>query len=168
MLAYVSASEVRVEDSETGRVVWRANRGNAEPATHLEWSVDGRRLLVLARESLQVFAAGGRLVGDEASERSPNVAAAFARDSAGVVVARRRGSESVVAELATGRLLFNGTGTFDGMKFSPYGRWLVISWPTADQWVFVGVAGPRRIRAVAGIAEQFRGRARIEGWCCRG
>ena len=57
---------------------------------------------------------------------------------------------------------------FDSVAFSPDGRWLVIDWPTADQWVFVRVDPPREIRAVSGIARQFRGAPTIEGWCCEG
>ena len=122
---------------------------------------------MLARQSLRVFAVGGRLVGrNDPAEGWPNVDATFRPGTTSVVVARVHGSQSTVFELATGRTLFNGTGVFDGIAFSPDGRWLAISWPTADQWVFVGIGRPLRIRAVAGIEEQFRGRAAISGWCC--
>src|SRR6202012_5397054 len=56
--------------------------------------------------------------------------------------------------------------------WSPDGRWLLVSWPAANQWVFVHVSGTPRIRAVSRIAQQFgTGSApstvpRLEGWCC--
>jgi hypothetical protein len=55
--------------------------------------------------------------------------------------------------------------------WSPDGRWLLISWPAADQWVFVRVLGGPRIMAVSRIAQHFSAGAvsqfpRLEGWCC--
>ena len=84
-----------------------------------------------------------------------------------VVVARVHGAQSTVFDLATGRTVFNGTGVFDGIAFSPDGRWLAIGWRDGRP---VGLrpepTRPRTIRAVSGIASQFRGAPRIEGWCC--
>ena len=53
------------------------------------------------------------------------------------------------------RRLFTGAGQFGGLAWSPDGRWLLVDWPTADQWVFVRADG-RGIRAVSNIARQFR------------
>jgi hypothetical protein len=168
VLAYVSQGEVRVQDVETGRMLWRADRGVSVPV-RLAWSTDGRRLLVLARRSWQVFGPRGRLVGRSGSaEGRPNVDAAFRPGTHDVVVVRTHGSQSTVVDLASGRPLFEGTGVFTDVEFSPDGGWLAIGWPTADQWVFVRTKGRRAIRAVSGIAEQFRGRPRIDGWCCQG
>ena len=53
--------------------------------------------------------------------------------------------------------------------WSPDGRWLLISWPAADQLVFARVKGPWRIAAVGHITRQL-GRSgefpELEGWCC--
>jgi len=69
--------------------------------------------------------------------------------------------------------VFSGAGLRQ-LAWSPDGRWLLISWPQADQWVFVRVAGKPRIVAVSHIAEQFgahasagRGFPRLDGWCCQ-
>jgi hypothetical protein len=66
------------------------------------------------------------------------------------------------------RVVFRGTGEFRDLARSPDGRWLLVTWPTADQWVFVRVAGKRKIVAVSGITRQFGGGTfpRIAGWCC--
>ena len=79
---------------------------------------------------------------------------------------RRRGAASEV--VAEGRVVFRGTGEFRDAARTPDGRWLLVTWPTADQWVFVRLSGRRKIVAVSGITEQFGGGAfpRIAGWCC--
>ncbi len=79
---------------------------------------------------------------------------------------RRRGAASEV--VAEGRVVFRGTGEFRDAARTPDGRWLLVTWPTADQWVFVRLSGRRKIVAVSGITEQFGGGPfpRIAGWCC--
>lgn len=64
------------------------------------------------------------------------------------------------------RQLFAGRGPFDGFVWSPDGRWLLVSWPGADEWIFVHAAGRQRILAVANVSAQFRSRSfpRLEGW----
>jgi hypothetical protein len=79
---------------------------------------------------------------------------------------RRRGAASEV--VAGSRVVFRGTGKFRDVAHSPDGRWLLVTWPTADQWVFVRTAERRKIEAVSGITRQFGGGSfpRIAGWCC--
>jgi hypothetical protein len=77
---------------------------------------------------------------------------------------RRRGGQSAV--LADGRVVFRGTGSFDQAVRSPDGRWLLVTWPTADQWVFVRPGTPRRIVGASRISVQFGGFPRVQGWCC--
>ena len=64
--------------------------------------------------------------------------------------------------------VFRGTGEFRDLASSPDGTWLLITWSTADQWVFVRVFGKRKIVAVSGVTRQFGGGTfpRIAGWCC--
>ena len=59
-----------------------------------------------------------------------------------------------------------GLGNQGGVILSRDGRWLLVEWRTADQWVFVRLDGTRPFRAVSAIARQFRGKAVVEGWCC--
>jgi hypothetical protein len=163
-LAYDSASEVRVQLADGGRVLWRANRG-AQPVRALVWSDDGRRLLVLSSAALQVFDGTGReLLHAEPDGVGRYTDAAFVPGTHRVVLLQD-GTDVVIRD--TGRTLFRGSG-LAGVTPSPGGRWLLVTWPRADQWVFVGPGG--RLRAVAGITDQFHSRSgfpRIEGWCCR-
>jgi hypothetical protein len=76
---------------------------------------------------------------------------------------RRRGGQSEV--VVGNRVVFRGTGVFDQVVRSPDGRWLLVSWPTANQWVFVRLQ-PRKIVGVARITQQFGRDPRVEDWCC--
>jgi hypothetical protein len=144
----------------TGALRWRS-----EPFPKprlLQWSSDGRLLLVVTHDKLAVVRAGKPLL--VRFERV--VDAAFRPGSHEVAVIRARAGASEVR--VGSRVVFRGTGAFRDLAWSPDGRWLLITWPTADQWVFVRVAGRRRIVAASGIARQFGGFPRISGWCCAG
>lgn len=168
VLAYAARGTVSVVDAETGKPLWQAARPPGF-ATALEWSSDGRRLLVLSPRHVRVYDAAGKLVDrEDPSEGWPDVAATFRPRSHEAAVARVHGSQSTAYVLG-GRALFNGTGVFEGLAWSPDGRWLLVAWPTADQWVFVrATPGGRRIRAVSNVTAQFRSRSfpRVEGWSC--
>jgi hypothetical protein len=162
-LAYLSASGLRLQDTDTGAVLWRANAGPAQRATRLAWSGDGLRVLVVFPTELVVFDAAGherkRLTG-------AFVTAAFSPDG-GLAYIRRNAPGPSEVRLGNGRRVFSGTGEFSGLAWSPDGRWLLVAWPTANQWVFVRVAGPRKIVAASAIARQFGGSfPRLAGWCC--
>ena len=65
-------------------------------------------------------------------------------------------------------------GRFSDLTFSPNGRFLLIGWPDADQWLFVPLRGGN-VKAVGRISQQFApgAGARMEfpalgGWCCAG
>jgi hypothetical protein len=170
VLAYASARELRFQDAETGRVLWRATtHGNPRLHADLEWSTDGRRVLVVNDGTLQVFDAQGDLVARRGPSDGRIVDATFVHGTHRVLVASTAGGESTVSELATGRSVFAGTGVFDEITSSSDGRWLVVEWRTADQWVFVRLQGRRPLRAFSGIAGQFGGEeTAIDGWCCSG
>jgi len=129
-------------------------------AQRLAWSADGRRLLALTPQGYVVVSAGGKRLSDGAA-----ISAAFAPRGHALAVVRRtdRGSELRV----DGKLRFQGTGEFRDVSWSPDGRWLAVTWPDADQIVFVSASGARRIDAAANLTAQFEGTTapRIAGWC---
>lgn len=151
-----------------GALRWRTQPG-AVP-TRLEWSSDGKLLLVLRPYALRVYDLSGRVVAqDDPSDATRDADATFIPGTHQVAVIRVHGVQSDVFLLHPFRpLVFRGTGEFRRLAASPEGRWLVVTWPTADQWVFVRIAGARRIRAVSGITRQFGGGAfpSVSGWCC--
>ena len=85
------------------------------------------------------------------------------------------GRRSAVYLLVGRRLktVFAASGRFSEVDWSPDGRRLLIAWPAADQWLFVGASGPPAIHAAGGVSRQFNpGGVRrgsfpaIRGWCC--
>ena len=65
-------------------------------------------------------------------------------------------------------------GSFTGLAVSPNGRFLLVAWRDADQWLFVPLAGGK-VKAVGHISQQFAPGTsgasafpRLEGWCCSG
>jgi hypothetical protein len=74
--------------------------------------------------------------------------------------------------------MLSGVGRFGDLAWSPDGQWLLATWPSANQWVFIRAGARRRggiekLLAVANIAQQFAPgsieRPRfpgLGGWCC--
>jgi hypothetical protein len=130
----------------------------------LQWSDDGQRLLLVALDKLVVF--GSRTAAPLAERYVRGIrAAAFRPGTHEIAVLRTHAGSSEV--LLGRRVVFRGTGDFRDLAWSPDGRWLLVTWPTADQWVFVQLGGPRRIVAVSGITRQLGAGASVAGWCCR-
>jgi hypothetical protein len=101
-----------------------------------------------------------RIVGYDA--RAQTVVRHVSLPTGGPRIRHRAGQSEVVLG---GRVLFRGTGLFDQVVRSPNGRWLLVTWPTADQWIFIRLQ-PRKIVGVSRISAQFGGFPRIGGWCC--
>jgi hypothetical protein len=168
-LAYVDTSgRVSVYDVDSGIGPWTGAPGPGRSRRfgaprRLEWSSDGGRLLLLTREQLVVF--GSRSSVPLAVRPERLVDASFRPGSRELALVRTRGGVSEV--LLGNRVLFRGTGRFTDLTWSPDGRWLLVGWPTADQWLFLRADG-KGIRAVSNISDQFRSAAfpRVDGWCC--
>jgi hypothetical protein len=169
VLAYTIDGRIRVQDVDSRRVLWQARlAAGKSPIRALSWTRDGTRLVVLQPFGLRVYDDAGHVVAqDDPSDATQDADATVRPDTHAVSVIRVHGAQSTVFELADGATQFNGTGVFDQLTWSPDGHWLLVTWPTADQWVLVRADG-KRIRAVGNISEQFRSREfpRVEGWCC--
>jgi hypothetical protein len=174
-LTYVSGpGRVVVRDGDTGRVLWSADPGAA--IDQLGWSADGRRLVALSATVVRVYTASGALSSSVALPRAaPAIDGALSPDGhALALVLGGTGSEIEVVYLdlphPAPRHVLPGVGLRQ-VDWSPDGDWLLVSWPAADQWVFVRVTGAPRIAAVSRIAQQFsagtnQGFPQIDGWCC--
>jgi hypothetical protein len=183
VLAYITPANVlTVADPDSDRTIWTAQL-RATPA-HVEWSADGRRLLVAVPLSAGRFAL---TVYDEAGRRLQSLpipgafrAAAWAPEGRrfALVSSRAQRSELAIVDadvLRSRASVFTGKGLFGDVAWNPGGRWLLLGWESADQWLFIRSTDVEKIKAVSSLAVQFdpgRSRSgvgefpRIEGWCC--
>lgn len=158
---------IQVYETERCRRLWRTAPG-PRPAK-LAWSEDGTLLLALSPHRLRVYDSRGQVVAqDDPSDETVDADAAFLPGSHAVAVIRVAGAQSHVFVLDGGRTLFRGTGRFAQLLAAPGGGRLLVTWPTADQWVFVPLGRGGRLRAISNVSAQFRSQSfpRIEGWCC--
>ncbi len=115
----ISAYETR------GALRWRS--APIPGVRRLEWSSDGVLLFALAREKLVVLRRGRPV----AVRFGRFATATFRPGTHGVTLIRSRGGSS---EVVLGRrVLFRGTGESRDLAWSPNGRWLLVTWPTADR-----------------------------------
>lgn len=171
---------IELVDSESARTVWRTVPG--ELPTSLVWSEDGERLLVLAERSLRVLDSSGRKLWSIGLPVGPS-GVVFNRESHSFVMVRyspATGRSDLVllsAEPDPGeaRFLYSAPGSFGTLALSPNGRWLLVGWVDANQWLFLRLRAAK-VQAISNIAEQFG--VRTEGrpitrafpsslsWCC--
>jgi hypothetical protein len=164
MLAYANGRTAVVYDADRGQVLSRTP-AILEPVRKVAWSSNGKLLLVFAPHATRVYRNGKVVQQDDPSDATADADAAFPGHDDEAAAIRVAGVSSNVFGLTNGRTFFSGTGVFRQLTPSPDGRWLLVTWPTANQWVFVRTR-PRKIVGVARITQQFGRDARIAGWCC--
>jgi hypothetical protein len=173
-VAYVDAGgRVVVVDADSRRRLWTANTRQRPQA--VEWSSDGRFLLARGAASLTAFDGGtGRRRLEPLGPGAAPVTDATVADSTGAVAfIQTTGARSVLwvypklrPDGTAARRVFGGAGAFDRVLWSPNGRWLLLSWPSADQWLFLRSAAVRKLEPVSGIESSFGPDARPADWCC--
>jgi dipeptidyl aminopeptidase/acylaminoacyl peptidase len=172
VLVFARRGSIVAVDTTTGARQWTRH---VPGVRELEWSREGDRLLVRTPRSLIVLDQRGRRLFDLLSSPRglPVAAAAFAPDGHAVAFVRGTADESEVwlvralpPDASAPQRLFAGHGTFSGVVWSPDGRWLLVAWPDADQWLFFRSAGVHAVRAVSGISRQFGSFPALGGWCC--
>ena len=169
-VAYVGHDgRVRIADADRKRVLRRVSPG-PDGVRGLSWSSDGRLLLVLGRSSVRVVDTNGNVRA--APAKGPTLAAAFRPGThsfalvVGPTVLQLDGDTLKFPSRPT----FTGTTSLGGVTWSPDGKWLLVSWPRADQLVFVRVGTQPRLVAVSNVARQFDPAAKrprfpnVAGW----
>jgi DNA-binding beta-propeller fold protein YncE len=181
-LAYAAPSgEIRLLDTSADRVVWSSPPGPLPRA--LLWTPDGTRLVAVSRRSVRLFTAGGALARTialpagtraRAATLDPSgrrLAVALDQPTAGRLPHSR--VELIDLERpGRSRVVVSDPGSFTGLAFSPDGRWLLVAWRDADQWLFVPLTGGK-VKAVGHLSRQFAPGGsgptafpRVDGWCC--
>jgi hypothetical protein len=177
VVAFVDRRDrVDVVAADTGARLWRT--GPLRGVVALAWSPDSRRLAVVGRDRLLLLGAGGTVIASRPAVAGTRLLAAAwspAGTRLATIRATAQGSEVALldARLRPDRTLFTGPGSLGPAAWSPDGRWLLVPWPAADQWLFLRPGGGHtRVAAVGGIAAQFTpGAARPRfpetvAWCC--
>jgi dipeptidyl aminopeptidase/acylaminoacyl peptidase len=175
VLAYRAGDRIAAVAADTRRVLWRSPSLSGPAVEVLEWSADGRRLLAVSPRTIRVFDGGGRLVR-EMPMRAGTLALGAEFAPSGHVFALRARSVSgpaagrsqillVNADRAMRpRQLFIGLGAFGDVAWSPDGRWLLLDWIGADQWLFIRTRGMPKIVPVSNIRAQFGPAPRRLDW----
>jgi len=182
-LSYVSGTTLLLRNADTGSVLWRVRGGAPRFTRGASWSSDGRRVAVFADPGITVFDERGRVVRRLPFRGELIVEAAFAprghvlavhvRDTSRGYLGWRSSVRVVDVDRPNrSRSVFSGQGDFGELAWSPDGRWLLVTWRTADQWLFVERA-TGRVVAVPAIAARFPrpdGRRPLlqvsDRWCC--
>jgi hypothetical protein len=142
----------------------------------LQWT--GSSLLVTRDDRVELLDTAGRPVWTwtpPAGSRVRSATVAPGGDRVAVVTADGgTGRVLLIAKAHPLRVLFAGPGRFAAPRWSPEGRWLLLPWTSADQWLFLEPgSGTGKLHAVAQLAKQFSPgdptAARfpsVVGWCC--
>jgi len=173
-VAYVdSQGRAAVVDADAGRMLW--SRRTRQVPVGLDWSADGRSLLARGARSITVFDRAG---GTERLEplgpgAAPVADATFSGSGDAVAFVQETDVRSdlwidprLQPDATAARRVFTGAGVFDRVLWSPDGRWLLLSWPSADQWLFLRSAAVRKLEPVSGIEAAFGAGAVPADWCC--
>lgn len=184
VIAFVDRVGVtRVVDTDTGR---RLTTPPFAAVNDLAWSLDGTQLAVGFGSHIAVVRASGTPKAQATSTAgAPNSTVeqvAFSPSGDRLAFIRRSTGVSPNSELIVGRphtsgirerILFSAPGQLTDPTWSPDGRWLLVGWREADQWLFINTHSPSKVVAIANIARQFdpggNGTGefpRISGWCC--
>ena len=137
----------------------------------LAWAPDGRRFIAVQQHAVEVFWQRGPRIGGLDRGAATVVAASIAPDGkhyAFVETERGRSSLQLTGLLGgpTGPV-FSGAGAFTNVLWSHDGRWLLLDWQSADQWLFLRTPVKRLPRAVSNIQANFGADPTLAGWCCQ-
>jgi hypothetical protein len=172
-IAYYSGGAIVLRQADSGDIVWRAPIDVIPSA--LQWSDDGRFLAVTATPKSIVLDATGHVRRTVSMLGAELLQAAFRPHTHALAVSLRFPQRSQVRLVdvdhpGKASLLFAGPGAFGDLAWSPNGRWLLLNWPSANQWLFVSGA---HVHAVGNIAQEFPRHDKlgptlqIAGrWCC--
>lgn len=182
---------IKISDADSGMT--RARSAGGQPVAELQWSATGERLVALAPATLRLLGARGELIRARSAPAGVRfVHASFARVGTTLAVLRHRPGDAasealLVSRNGTERQLFSGPGRLGDVAWSPDGRWLLLTWPDADQWLFIhprstaraqvkaasDIGRGARVVTVPKISRQFDpgspGRPPfplLRGWCC--
>lgn len=175
-LAFVEEGTIHLIDVDTGKLRWSVA---APPRLQaLKWEPSGMRLLAVSPDGIDVRDGDGALLWRAVPPPNASFGSAAAGQAGEVAAVTVMGSGDRSAlvlfdEEGSRERLIDSPGRLDEVVYSPGGRWLLVTWRSADQWLFLNPERPRHVVAIADIAAQFSPGATspgsfpsIAGWCC--
>ena len=135
----------------------------------LEWTSDGKWLVAVERNAVEVFGQRGPRIGGLDRGAARVVDASISPNGKSIAFIETEGTRSTLQ--LTGVLggptgpVFSGAGTFTKVIWSPDGRWLLLDWSSADQWLFIR-RPVKKLVAVSNIRANFGEEPSLAGWCC--
>jgi ribosomal protein L24E len=167
-LAYVNrAGDIQIANvDKRNRSATVQTRGTPR---QLAWTSDGRRLIAVERHAVEVLGQRGPRIGGLDRGIAQVVAASISPNGKSIAFIETQGGRSTLQ--LTGVLggptgpIFSGAGTFRNVIWSPDGRWLILDWNSADQWLFIR-SPVKKIGAVSNIRTNFGEEPTLSGWCC--
>jgi Tol biopolymer transport system component len=167
-LAYVNrAGKIQIANVDIRNRTSTVQTSNAP--LQLQWSSDGKRLMAVHRHALAIFWQRGPRIRDLDRGAARVVDASISPNGKSIAFLETERGRSTLQ--LTGILggptgpVFSGAGTFRSVIWSPDGRWLLLDWNSADQWLFLH-SHAKKIGAVSNIRVNFGENARLDGWCC--
>jgi hypothetical protein len=167
-LAYVNrAGDIQIVNVD------RSNRSatvqTRSAPRQLSWTRDGLRLVAAEDHAVEVFWQRGPRIGGLDRGAARVVAVSVSPNGKRYAFIEEQGGRSSLQ--LTGvlggptRPIFTGSGRFTNVVWSPDGRWLLLDWESADQWLFIRTP-VKKLRAVSNIRANFGADSSLVGWCC--
>jgi WD40 repeat protein len=176
-LAYADAhGRIHLVDADTRAPVWTSKPG--PPPTQIAWEPSGRQVVAVSRGGVRVLhARDGSLFKQIQLAQGSHQLAVSPTGPAAVTTRSASGQSSIlllhpVHPWLAPRSIFRGAGRFDSLAWSPDGKWLLASWASADEWVFIKLGirtgAIEHVQAVSSIAPEFDSERppSLAGWCC--
>ena len=127
----------------------------------LEWTADAR-LVAAGLHAVATFGRRGPQL-NRLQVAGRIAAASVSPDGKRLALVETRGGESTVS--VDRKTLFKGAGAIASLAWSPDGRWLLLDWQGADQWLFLRTP-VKKVVAVSDIGANLGADASLAGWCC--
>ena len=167
-LAYVNRAG-KIQIANVDKPNRSATVENRNVPRQLEWTSDGKWLVAVERNAVEVFGQRGPRIGGFDRGAARVVDASISPNGKSIAFIETQGGRSTLQ--LTGVLggptgpVFRGAGSFTKVIWSPDGRWLLLDWSSADQWLFIR-RPVKKLVAVSNIRVNFGQEAGIAGWCC--
>jgi dipeptidyl aminopeptidase/acylaminoacyl peptidase len=135
----------------------------------LAWTPDGKRLVATMPRAVTVFWQRGPLIRNHDQAPARVVSASISPNGKSIAYINTLQGRSFLR--MTGILggptstIFSGAGTFDNVVWSPDGRWLLLNWTSADQWLLIRMP-VKKLTAISNIETTFGSAPTLAGWCC--